>query len=187
MNVRGTATTVLTLVAIAGAVVACGGPQSSVAPSQTAESSAVESGAPVSALEGTWVTAETTCEQQNAALTNAGFTEADLEAGGWDAATCGDTMHGTQFTLRFADDRLVIFQDGEIGWEGLFQVVDADTFEAGDGDAGFYITYAYAVDGDELTVDMVSNEFPTTSEEELTGEMIAQTVIYESAPFVREQ
>jgi hypothetical protein len=186
MNVRRSATSILTLVALAGAAVACGSPQSSVEPSQSAESSTAESGAPVSALEGTWITPETTCEEQNGALTDAGFTDADLEAGGWDTATCGDTMHGTQFTVRFAGDRLVVFQDGEVGWEGLFQVVDEDTFEAGDGDAGFYITYDYALDGDDLAIDMVSNEFPTTSEEELTGEMIAQTVIYESAPFVRE-
>ncbi len=190
MNVRCTATTVLALVAIAGATVACGGPQastSSMPPSQTEESSAPESGAPVSALEGSWATPETTCAEQNAALTNAGFTEADLEAGGWDEATCGDMMHGTQFTVRFDGDRLVAFNDGVIGWDGLFQVVDDDTFEAGDGDAGFYITYQYEIDGDQLTIDMVSNDFPTSSEEELTGEMIAQTVIYESAPFVREQ
>ena len=188
MNVRRTATSVLTLVAVAGATVACGGPQttSSVSPSQTAVSSAAESGAPVSTLEGTWITPETTCDEQNAALTNAGFTDADLEAGGWDAATCGGMMHGSQFTIRFAGDRLVIFNDGVIGWEGLFQVVDGDTFEAGDGDAGFYIAYEYALDGDELTIDMVSNDYPTSSEEELTGEMMAQTVIYETAPFVRE-
>jgi hypothetical protein len=95
-------------------------------------------------------------------------------------------MHGSQFTIRFAGDRLVVFQGGEVGWEGLFQVVDDDTFEAGDSAAGFYITYDYELDGDELAVDMVSNEYPTTSEEELTGEMIAQTVIYETAAFVRE-
>jgi hypothetical protein len=186
MNVRRTATSVLTLVAIAGTAVACGGPQSSVPPSDAEESSAPASGAPVSALEGTWITAETTCEEQNAALTNAGFTEADLELGGWDEATCGDMLHGSQFTIRFADDRLVIFNDGVVGWDGLFQVVDEDTFEAGDSDAGFYIIYDYALDGDELTIDMVSNDYPTSSEEELAGELIAQTVIYESAPFVRE-
>jgi hypothetical protein len=95
-------------------------------------------------------------------------------------------LHGSQFTIRFADDRLVIFNDGVVGWDGLFQVVDEDTFEAGDSDAGFYIIYDYALDGDELTIDMVSNDYPTSSEEELAGELIAQTVIYESAPFVRE-
>ena len=33
---------------------------------------------------------------------------------------------------------------------------------------------------------MVRDDYPTVSEEELAGEIYAQTVIYESAPFTRE-
>ena len=47
----------------------------------------------------------------------------------------------------------------------------------------FYITYDYELDGDRLTIDMLSNEYPTSDPAELAGEQIAQTVIYESAPF----
>jgi hypothetical protein len=138
----------------------------------------------VPSLEGTWVTGETTCEQQNAALANAGFSSEDLERAGWDEATCGGLMHGSQITLEFTGDRLVVYQDGVVGWEGAFEVVDSDTFEAGD-TGNLYITYQYSLDGELLTVDMVGNDFPGPPEE-LAGEMLAQTVIYESAPFAQQ-
>ena len=181
MNIRSKPPSALGLFAVACIASACGG-----AASASTAASAAPSEAAVSALEGTWITPATTCDEQNAALAGAGFSSGDLEAAGWDEATCGDMMHGTQFTLRFGGDHLVVLNDGEVGWDGTFQVVDSDRFEAGDGDAGFYIEYAYQLDGDELTIDMVRNDFPTSSEDELTGELVAQTVIYETAPFVRE-
>ena len=97
------------------------GPTAPAAASATANAS----NAPASALEGTWATPETTCEQQNAALTKAGFTADDLDLGGWDSATCGAMMHGSQFKVRFAGERLLIFLVGAIGWDGTFQIVGA--------------------------------------------------------------
>ena len=69
-----------------------------------------------SPLEATWVAPPATCELQNAALAKAGFTVEDLEAAGWDEATCGGMMHGTQITLQFTGDQLVVYQDGLVGW-----------------------------------------------------------------------
>jgi hypothetical protein len=139
---------------------------------------------PASALEGTWTTGATTCAQQQAAADAAGFTADQLEAAGWDG-TCGGLMHGSEFKVRFSGDRLVVFQDGAVGWDGTYQVVDSDTFEAGDATAGFYITYDYSMDDDELVIDMVRNDFPAASPDELAGEQLAQTVIYETATFTR--
>jgi hypothetical protein len=148
----------------------------------TAPTAAATAGTPATVLEGTWA-ATTTCEQQAAAVDGGGFTAAQQAAAGWDGATCMDMGHGTEMQIRFAGQRLLIFQDGTIGWDGRFQVVDTDTFQAGDYDNGFYITYDYDLDGDRLTIDMLSNEYPTSDPAELAGEQIAQTVIYESAPF----
>lgn len=188
MKIRSVPPSVLSLVAVACIAAACTGPQGSAGSGQPSvpAASVGASEASASALEGTWTTPETTCDEQNAALTRAEFSSADLELAGWDEATCGGMMHGNRFSLRFAGDRLVVLQDDEVGWDGLFRVVDADTFEAGDGDAGFYIEYAYELDGDELTIDMVRNDYSTSSEEELTGELLAQTVIYETTPFLRQ-
>jgi hypothetical protein len=185
------------LMVIALVAAGCGG--ASPTPSPQAESSAPLStptvppstaaasptGAPVTVLEGTWTTGETTCAQQQAAVDAAGFSAEDLQAAGWDYATCGDLMHGAEFTVRFAGERLVHFNDDVVGWEGAFRVVDSDTFEAGDAGADYYLTYEFAIAGDQLTIDMVRDDFPASSPEELLGEQVAQTVIYESAPFSR--
>ena len=73
----------------------------------------------------------------------------------------------------------------EVGWSGEYEIVDEDTFVAGDtGD--LYIEYTYSIQGDELVLDMVGDDYPTVSEQELAGEIYAQTVLYESAPFTRE-
>ncbi|MEP7159336.1 MAG: hypothetical protein ABI797_07895 [Chloroflexota bacterium] len=164
---------------------ACAAPEAaSTKPSATVAQSAAEPTATASvpdtdALTGTWATGETTCAQQQAAV-EAGFTAEQLTSVGW-SPECPK-----QFTIRFADGRLVIFSDGEVGWDGTYRIVDKDTFEAGDLGTGYYITYHYAVDGDQLTIDMIENDYPATSEAELLGEQLAQTEIYETSPFTRQ-
>jgi hypothetical protein len=158
------------------------------APTQTAppSPSSAATEAPPTNLEGTWVTEPTTCDQQTATLERAGFSADDMATAGFDPAACFG--HGSVFTILFAGDRLRVIQDGEVGWDGGFRIVDEDTFEAGDSSkpGDFYLTYRYGLDGDTLTVDMVRDDYPTTSADELVGEQIAQTVIYETAPFERQ-
>jgi len=128
----------------------------------------------------------TTCAQQDAAVEAAGFTAEQQQLAGWDA-TCGDMMHGSQFTIHFEGAELSALQDGSEGWKGSYRIVDEDTFEAGDeATADFYLTYEYAIGGDQLTIDMIRDDFPTASEAELLGEQIAQTVLYETATFSRQ-
>lgn len=184
------------LLTVVLAAAGCGGTSPTPAPGTDPPEAATPTAPPAtvaatdtpaaSILEGTWVTEETTCAQQHGAVEAAGFTADQMTAAGWDAETCGDLMHGSQFTVRFSGDRLVAFNDGVPGWEGQFRIVDQETFEAGDSAADFYLTYEFAVDGDELTIDMVRDDYPTTSPDELAGEQVAQTVIYESAPFIRQ-
>ena len=145
---------------------------------------AATSSPPASVLEGTWAAPAATCEQQNAALAEAGFTSEDLELAGWDEATCGGMMHGSQITLEFAGDRLVVYQDGVVGFEAAFQVVDSDTFETGE-PGNYDITYEYAIEGDDLTIDVVSDKLVGTPEF-ILGDRVAGTVIVETAPFTRQ-
>jgi hypothetical protein len=142
--------------------------------------------APTTILEGTWVTEPTTCDQQAAAVEQAGFTADDMQTAGFDPAAC--LGQGSVFTILFAGDRLRIILDGEVTWDGGFRIVDEDTFEAGDSSnpGDLYLAYRYGLDGDTLTVDMVRDDYPTTSADELVGERIAQTVIYETASFKRQ-
>jgi hypothetical protein len=104
---------------------------------------------------------------------------------GW-SPTCPDGMlHGSQFTIIFEAGRLLQFYEGGVGWEGQYRIVDEDTFQAGD-DGTYYITYAYAIDGDQLTIDMVRDTCPPCPPGELIGDQIAQTVIYETSPFTKQ-
>ena len=66
--------------------------------------------------------------------------------------------------------------------------MDDQTFEAGDEGNGYYITYRFAIDGDQLTIDMVRDDCPVcSSAADLAGEQIAQTVIYETSLFTRQE
>jgi len=160
--------------------------QSAIASSFAAES--IAPGIPLTPLNGDWATGQTTCAEQNAAVEAAGFTAEQLAQGGW-SPTCAKGMpDGSQFTIRFEASSLLILQDGEEGWHGLYRIVDDHTFEAGDLESGFYITYAFAIDGDQLTIDMIKDDCPCgTTPAELASEQIAQTVIYETAPFTRQR
>jgi hypothetical protein len=132
-------------------------------------------------LRGTWAVSETTCAQQQAAVEAAGFTAEQLTSVGWTPDCPG------AYTIRFANGRLVQFsRDGSVGWEGNFRILDDDTFEAGNFASGCYISYDYAIDGDQLTIDMVEDICPAWSPAELLGDSIIQTEIYETSPFTRQ-
>jgi hypothetical protein len=157
------------------------------AASTPAAATASPSAGPPSLLEGTWATGETTCAEQNAAVQAAGFTAEQMTLAGWSPTCTGGMPHGSKLTIRFAAGRLLIYQDGEVGWDGLYRIVSDQTFEAGDQGNAFYITYHYAVDGNQLTIDMIRNDCPyCTSEADLQGELLAQTVIYETSPFTKQ-
>ena len=181
---------------VALVVTACGGATVSPSavpptpPAATATPTLAPTPAPTAApsvpagdvLTGTWATGETTCAQQQAAVEAAGFTAGQLTSVGWSPSCPGG------YTIRFASGRLVEFStDGSVGWDGNYRIIDDDTFEAGDTVNGMYITYQYEVDGDRLTIDMVENTCPyCISEAERLGEQLAQTEIYETAPFTRQ-
>jgi hypothetical protein len=158
-------------------------PGSSASSSPLPSIPAVPSVAPVSPLEGTWATGETTCTEQNAAVEAAGFTAEQMALAGWSPDCSG---FGSQVTIIFEAGRLLEFADGDIGWEGDYRMVDEDTFQAGN-DGSYYITYHYAIEGDKLTIDMTEDTCPDcTPGADLLSEQIAQTVIYESAPFTKQ-
>jgi hypothetical protein len=129
-------------------------------------------------LTGTWA-ATVTCAEENAAIAKAGYTKAQLASAGW-SATCNNPPPAT-YSIRFQGGKLVEFQDGQIGWDGLYKIKDDHTFVAGDNDS-FYITYHFAITGDRLVVDMISDQYPN---DRSFGDTVAQTVIYNSTPFTR--
>jgi hypothetical protein len=137
-------------------------------------------------LTGSWATGTLTCAQQNAAVVAAGITAEDMARGGW-SPTCADGMvAGSQFTIHFGAGRLIIFQDGDQGWGGTYRIFDGDKFEARDPENGDIITYKFAINGDQLTVDVIGLACPSCyAAGEWEGGRIAMVVIFETSPFTR--
>jgi hypothetical protein len=150
-------------------------------PAATASPTAVPSPSPASPLEGTWATRVITCAEMIAAVRKAGFTDAQITASGW---TC-PTEAGREM-IRFAAGYLVTFNhNGSVGWNGRYRIIDDETFEAGD-NGTYYITYHYALDGDQLTVNNVEDNYPEEPGPGLWGEQIAQTAGWTTAPYTRQ-
>jgi len=146
----------------------------------------IERGAmsPASPLEGSWVTAPSTCADQNAALANAGFTAEQLDLGGWDAGTCHGMEYGSVHSVRFEGGRITEYEGTTTSWAGTYEIVDDATIRARGGVGT--ITYHYAIDGDQLVIDMVQLDLTGKTEADVWADRIAQTVIYESLPFTSQ-
>jgi hypothetical protein len=115
-----------------------------------------------------------------AAVRKAGFTDAQITASGW---TC-PTEAGREM-IRFAAGHLVSFNhDGSVGWNGRYRIIDDETFEAGD-NGTYYITYHYTLDGDQLTIEIIKDDYPATGIA-LLGDQIAQIAGYNTAPYTRQ-
>lgn len=143
-------------------------------------------------LLGTWLAPDVTCAQQTAAVA-AAFTPEQM-AVAWSCTDVNPVQYSIVFGARRTGDGfhdLLQYANGAHGWYGSYQIVDDSTFQAGTGSpsgdfVGYYITYHYVIDGDKLTIDMLSDECPFCSPDELLGEQIAQTAIYETSPFTRQ-
>jgi hypothetical protein len=181
---------VLLLVAVAGCNGAATAPSSgpTLVPVVSAFASPVASPSATAAtdfLTGTWKTGVVTCAEENAAIAKAGFMKAQVTATDWDTTTCKNAA--PPFALRFKDGKLVLFENGDTGWEGVYEIVDPQTFTAGDvpGDpANKYLTYHFTIDGDRLTIDVVADEDPDAAAR--LSDFVTQTAIYESAAFMRQ-
>ena len=126
--------------------------------------------------EGVYRTPEVTHDQQIATAVNAGFAEEDVNA----FLGAGDPADTYVIGLRLADGgwtQLVSYNGGaeEVGWRGTYEVIDEDTVVATDPCGS--ITYTYAFDGEQLTLDMIDDQCDGVEEQ------IAQTIIFETAPF----
>ena len=137
-------------------------------------------------LEGTWRSGEVTVQDLYAAGRSLGLSRSETRAEFWGPLS--------ELPLTFQ----VAIQDGrwfqtqmdeggveEFGWDGTYKIVDEKTVVATDPCGS--ITYRYAVEGDTLTVDMLEgkNECAGAGGDTRVGELLAQTLIYESTPFTR--
>jgi hypothetical protein len=137
---------------------------------------------PPDPLSGTWGTSRT-CAQEEAAVARAGLTQV--------AARLNFTCKGPRVTtVIFNDGILEARGPGEgVGWRGPYTVIDANTFAAGHESFGgeLYLRYRFTVNGDTLMVHVIEDAYPIRGpgRDQRAGDLVAQTIGWDSAPFHR--
>jgi hypothetical protein len=136
------------------------------------------------ALAGTWQGAEVTCEQQIATVEAAGFTAEQMTAGGLDP-TCPDGG-SNQYSLGFLADGTLLVQDrGVVTHPAVYRIIGAQSFESNGPDVVICMTYGYAIDGDQLTIEVLDFGCAATGPAPL-GDQVHLTAIFTSSPFTRQ-
>ena len=152
-----------------------------------APASATEAVSTAKPLAGSYATDPIPVTQMVDVARQAGFEEKDVA----EFATGYDGVQQVVFTLKLTDDYWVVFETRDGGtpsddWSGPYEVLDDATVRAGAPPCG-PITYEYSLIGDELSLDMSDDACRESSDQDAApaGELIAQTTIYESAPYHR--
>jgi hypothetical protein len=143
---------------------------------------------------------EVTCAQEIATIKAAGYTAEQITSVGFDP-TCVNRNIGAkvgntnQYSVVFdglpasASIRsLRTYDYGAINSGHAYRLTGGTTFEAGGlkGQAFEYcLTFQYAVDGDQLTIEMIDPGCPTTGDAPL-NDQIALTAIFETSQFTRQ-
>lgn len=163
---------------------ACGATEATPTDSDGSPTAIATPSADSSALEGSWRSGEVTEADLYRAGASVGLSRAETRAespDGWEFPIV--------FTIRIRDGRWLeteTYPGGVpvFGWEGTYEIVDDRTVVATDPCGP--ITYRYEISGDILTIDMVEDGCKGEGGDSAVGELLAQTLIYESSGFTRE-
>jgi hypothetical protein len=182
------------------------GPTTSPTPSPTSSAASA-----INPLVGTWLAPEVTCADEVAAIEAAGYTpeqvtqvRADLvEEGEKPEAFFDPTCANTGYEVRDTDQWSLVF-DGlplaatirsarvydydKLASPHDYRLAGDSTFELGghDGNVWEYcLTFRYAIDGDQLTIQRIDPSCPGTEEASLLDQ-IALTAILETSSFTRQ-
>jgi hypothetical protein len=136
--------------------------------------------------EGTYETPPLTTDQLRRTALSAGFTQAEVDENlGWDG------VGRVTFTLQIMNGDWTEFETVDrappkVGWNGPYVVTDGATVVAGVPPCA-PVTYDYRLVGDQLSIVVLDDQCREGSSDDSApvGELIAQTVIYETAPFTR--
>ncbi len=118
--------------------------------------------------------------------------EAVLEEGGFDAKEIEgvtgrmSSQDRVVFTVKAQSGRWTQFQSfnggpDELGWSGTYRVIDVGTVAATD--ACGTVTYTYRLSGTQLRLKMTEDTCEGMAGDSRTGELMAQTIFFHSAPF----
>lgn len=136
----------------------------------------------VDPLVGAWRSTHT-CGDERAAVAAAGLTS--------DAERLSVHCHAGQVGLAtFSEGWLELRgKNGALGWSGPYEVTSANTFVAGHESFGgqLYIECRFAIHGNTLAVHLVRDDYPNpgAGRNGRMGDLIAQTIVWNSTPFER--
>ena len=148
-------------------------------------------------LVGTWLAPQVTCAQQVAAVEAAGFTAEQMTLSGWlpDGGCANWIGAANQYSVVFdglpaaATIRSVrTYDHGAINSPHNYRLTGDTTFELG-GHNGkvweYCLTFHYAIDGDQLTIEKIDPSCPGTGDAPL-NDQVALTAIFETSSFTRQ-
>jgi hypothetical protein len=174
------------VVTICGAFLTACGEDATTNAGQEGSATVSPSQEPAAPLEGTWESGEVTQADLYAAGETLGLSRSETKANFWGAPS----VLPLTFEVTIQEGRWVQTQvrtDGveEFGWEGTYQIGVDGTVIATDPCGS--VTYECSLSGDTLTIDMLENENECAGSggDTRDGELLAQTLIYESTPFTR--
>jgi hypothetical protein len=143
-------------------------------------------------IVGTWAGGETTCAQQLAAIEAAGFSVAQMTSVGVDR-TCENGIAvegagwaiGSQNTARFFPNGILDVSDDVYPLSIFtYRLIGDTAFEATDA-LGICVTFGYAIEGDQLSIEIIDNGCLATGKAPL-ADQIGLTVLFETSPFTRQ-
>ena len=158
------------------------GPESTPTPLPAASASPTPVADP---MVGNWLAAEVTCEQQNTAVEAAGFTAEQIAGSGWTCPAGITNQYSFQIGGGADLRRLRVYDKGVLAFPGHYRLVSATTFEVLSDSLDYCLTYRYAIDADQLTIEMTDHGCPTTGEAPL-NDQVAQTAVFETSTFTRQ-
>jgi hypothetical protein len=165
----------------------CGGGSSETGSATASSTDRPSSALQADDLEGTWQTPDIPLEKLQAVYEGAGGSPADAEAFVHHQLDSGSAQSTVQLEIRARNgvwDEYERADQGEMerGWTGTF-TVDGGVIHAQEADVGCAIDYRATLDGEQLTLKVLSDEGRST--ECGTVDLLAQRTIYESAPFTK--
>jgi hypothetical protein len=150
--------------------------------SPTASPTAAATASPASPLEGTWTTAEITCDRQLETIHKAGFTDAQIAAAKW---VCLQPLYES---LRFLGDRMGQFEKTneafELGAQFTFTLTDDHTLVLTEAGYQIVTTLRFTLVGNVLTFTSLKSNAAEMGAK--VFDQIAGPAIFLSAPFVKE-
>jgi hypothetical protein len=143
-----------------------------------------ESAAALDPLAGRWAAPTMTCEQENATVKAAGFTDEQVSLSGWSCADGTIDHYSVRFWTPQTRALMTIVNGTAGGSQTNYRIVDDQTIQAFITDDPFCIALRYTIDGDKLTMEV--EQSCNSMGNPQWNDQVALTAILQTSPFTRQ-